>query len=171
MKKLGDLLSKFWFWVIMAFLFNIFFRASGVIGNNKVHKNNLINIEKHNLINTSYKPNNIACFNNTYKEKLSNGKEILINLKSAIYDDKSLIVSINFPNKNDLKDIFHYINFKVLDKKGREIPLEQIDFISDESSKFILNGRNLDKAYWLVLNPKENNESLTYEIGRGFNLE
>lgn len=167
MKKLGDLLSKFWFWVIIAFLFNILFRVSGFIGNNKVYKNNLINIKYHKLINIPYKPNSIALFNNTYEEKLSNGKDILINLKSVTYDNKSLVISTNSPNKNDLKDIFHYISFKVLDKKGNEMPLEQIDFISDESSKFILNGKNLDKAYWLVLNPyKVNNEPLTYEIDR-----
>ncbi|MFR5265237.1 hypothetical protein [Clostridium sp.] len=168
MKKLDKLLSKFSFWIIMAFLFNIFFRFSGFIGNSKIHKNNLINIKKYNLINISYKPKKIAFFNNTYTEKLSNGKEFTINLKNAIYDDKSLIISINSPNKNDLRDVFDYINFKVLDKKGNEILLDQIDFVSDKSS-FILNGKNLDEGYWLVLNThKENNESLIYEIDKKY---
>lgn len=164
MKKWNRLLNKFWFWVLLVFLGNIIFTCYGLIKSNKEFKNNIaINSLS---IPTGYKPSEVGIFNNTYNEKLKDGKVINLNLKSIVYDDKKLIINVNSPSGSELSAYFNdFLNFKVLNKNGQEITPRQIDFIPGNVSKFIISGDSLNKAAWISIGPykiEENNPLIFY---------
>lgn len=169
MKKWNRLLNKFWFWVLLVFLGNIVFTGYGLIQSNKEFKNN--NLINSISISSSYKPNKVGIFNNTYNEKLKDGKVINLNVKSIIYDDKKLIINVNYPNSKELSTYFNdFLDFKVLNKNGEEITPRQIDFIPGNISKFIISGDNLNKADWVSISPYkiEENDSLIFYVNKNY---